>query len=210
MQLPLWNTGETDPPWSQRPDEGPDSYARFQAYLHLEDGRSVRRAWMRVTGSAGGVPPAAWYEASKLHEWKARAAEYDKAGNEQDIRKSRKAQLENRQDRIGALSHTLSKLLLASQQLDPLAGLRAEMIEELKQLQPLSQDWEDKLKAINKLMASPSTPKLGEVTTGIKGIVGELRTEYGDDPKYRTDLKPNDNIMQPLHITLKGVSTDDL
>lgn len=72
-------------PWTQRPDEPPESFVRFQFYLQLGPARSLTLAYMSYCQSLPGAKkrartqpaPGNWTEDSSRFDWPARATAFD-------------------------------------------------------------------------------------------------------------------------------------
>ena len=68
-------------PWDQRPEESPESYARFLTFRNLGPGRSLvlaqRSHGTAREGKKSQSASGAWTDESARHDWQTRAAEWD-------------------------------------------------------------------------------------------------------------------------------------
>ena len=102
-------------PWTRRPKEPANWYARFDAYLSLGPTRSLESAFRKCRESdpdlSADRPGAQWYAIARTWEWEDRAHAYDEQ-NRLRIRAADAARRhDTREDRLSIIQQTLRNAL---------------------------------------------------------------------------------------------------
>ncbi len=121
-------TEDTSPkPWHQQPDEPPDWYDRFHAFLNLGPSRSLTAAYRKWANSTG-KPSSTTSQQYHKWRWKERAMAYDQAKREEKVARESEA----REHRIRQ-NNTILQAVAAALDIADLENLTKE---EARQLLP--------------------------------------------------------------------------